>query len=171
MEKKRFYISFLILMLMLLFIFSSCSNNPLSGLSWGTAILRGQVVEETLLDDGTVYISGMDGDSMDGDNPKGKIMIYTDLGNDYIYCVTSADKNNPDIRKRPKSIVKGEDRYLEIGEFQMKVKFRIGSTAKSKKIVVNAYRENFSAISTQSGVTLIDGQATLPVIIKLTAIK
>ncbi|MBI4651544.1 hypothetical protein HY745_09740 [Candidatus Desantisbacteria bacterium] len=165
MRRTHLYVYFPILLL--IFIFSSCSGaNPLSGLSWGSAILQGQVVEETKLADGTVYISGMD-----GDGEIGKIMIYTDLGNDYIYAVTSAEHNNPDIRKRPKSMVKGEDRYLEIGEFQMKVKFRIGSTAKSKKVTVSAYRDNFSAAATQTGIMLVDGQATLPVKIKLTAIK
>ncbi|MBI5418134.1 hypothetical protein HZA55_09355 [Candidatus Poribacteria bacterium] len=167
MKKKSLYL--VLTFFMLLFIISSCNcENPLSGLSWGTAILRGQVITETKLDSGQAYISGIGGYAgITGSDPKRGVMISTDVGNDYTYTVTEDDVVNNPVN----SIVAGEDRPLTLGEFQMKIRFRIGSTAKSKKITVNATREDLSAPVVTNNINIIDGQATLPLQIKVSVTK
>ncbi|MBI5207789.1 MAG: hypothetical protein HY934_08355 [Candidatus Firestonebacteria bacterium] len=158
-KRKLLYLAFTFIML--LFTVSSCTcENPLSGLSWGSAVLRGQVVGETDLNAKQVYDAGVEG-----------VMIYTDVGNDYCYTATLAEVNNPDPAKQPKSTVEktadGQPRPFEVGEFEMTIRFRVGSTAKSKKITVYASAPYFPAISSVSNVLLVDGQATIPQTIKI----
>ena len=157
MKRKILYLS--LMLILLLFIVSSCTcQNPLSGLSWGKALLRGQVIYEYSRDPYPVY-AGVEG-----------VMVYTDVGNDFTYTIS---KDDPDSKKVSKINKYGGSRTepLEPGEFELEVRFRIGSTAKSKKITVYAYREDFPSIQSVSGITVIDGQATIPVIIKVPAPK
>ena len=156
---KRKLVYLAISVISLLFVVSSCTcQNPLSGLSWGSATLRGQVISETKLDAGGYYFAGEE-----------DVMIYTDVGNDFTYSHTSDEVNNPDATKRPKSDVDG--RYLQVGEFEMKIRFRIGSTAKSKKITVYANKYNYSSQGSLSNILLVDGQPTIPVIIKVKSVE
>ncbi len=161
MRKKGLYLAFLLVMI--LFIFSSCSceqvlKGNLSGLGWGEAWVRGQVVRETKLEGGGYYWSGL-----------GEVLISTDVGNDYTFTVTTQQTQ---LEVPPRSQVPGESsRLLQVGEFELKVPFRIGETAKSKKITVYAERETFTGIASYANVLIVDGQATKPVLIKVTTVK